>query len=716
MRTILLSLLLGIILQVARAQTQISGKITDTSGDVLAGVNVYLKDTYDGTSTDAEGKYSFKTTEKGKLTLVATFVGYKPTETPVELTGSTLELNLQLREERNELNTVVITAGSFEASDERKSVVLRPLDIFTTAGSNADIAVAMQTLPGVQRVGNEEGLFVRGGAAYETKTIIDGTIVENPFYSSTPDVSQRSRFSPAMFKGTSFSTGGYSAQYGQALSSVMVLNTKDLPDSTKLDIGLMAVGGSLTKTQRWKNTSLVAEGSYTNLGLLFKVIPQNIEWPKIPQSANGSLIFKHKPTGNSILKVHSQYAWSQSALRFRDFENMDQVNTFGITNNHVYVNSFYQTSLGEGKWVATGGASYSYNHDHIDLNQDKVTRYQERAQARGTISRTLGESSSILTGAEVHQYTFGQGFNEYTNQLTDTYAAAFAETEVYLTRKLAARIGLRGEYSSLLHQFKLAPRTSLAYKTGDYSQVSFAYGKFFQSPENRYLFTNRYLNFENAEHYILNYQLMKDKRTFRAEAYYKDYTSLVKEYGQLPFDPNYNRQPGGHTDNSGYGYARGIDFFWRDQKTFNNIDYWVSYSLLDTRRNYQNFLAEAMPTFASRHNVSVVGKKYVSAISSLVGLSYNFASGRPYYNPNAGGFMTNLTKPYHSLNMNVSYLTQIRSNFTVIFASVNNALGTRNVFGYRYSADGDRRTPVGQAADRGIFLGMFISIGAGFDN
>jgi hypothetical protein len=209
---------------------------------------------------------------------------------------------------------------------------------------------------------------------------------------------------------------------------------------------------------------------------------------------------------------------------------------------------------------------------------------------------------------------------------------------------------------------------------------------------------------------------MKNKRTFRAEAYYKDYTHLVKEYGQLPFDPNYHRMPGGNTDNSGYGYARGLDIFWRDQTTLENIDYWVSYSFLDTKRNYQNFLTEAMPSFASRHNVSVVGRKYVSAISSLVGISYNFASGRPYYNPNADGFMIDQTKAYHSLNLNISYLTQIRGNFTVIFASVNNALGTRNVFGYRYTADGSRRMPIGQAADRGIFLGMFISIGAGFDN
>ncbi|MDO1449765.1 TonB-dependent receptor [Rhodocytophaga aerolata] len=722
MKKALLLYMFGLILHTAQAQPQtqtqtlIKGSITDTRGEALAGVNVYIKNTYDGTSTDAGGTFSFRTSEKGSHLLTATFVGYKLVEKPVELNGASIELRLQLQEERNELNTVVITAGAFEASDERKTTILRPIDIFTTAGANADIAATVQTLPGAQRVGNEEGLFVRGGSAQETKTIIDGTLVENPFYSATPDVAQRSRFSPALFKGTSFSTGGYSAQYGQALSSLLVLNTKDLPDSSKIDIGLMAAGGYITKTQRWKNTSLVAEGMYTHLGLLFKAMPQNMEWPKIPRSASGSLIFKHKPSNNAMLKVHSNYSWSSSALRYRDFENIDGLNTFGMDNNHLYINSSYQQALGEGKWIATGGASYSYNHDAISLNQDQITRYQQRTQARGTISRSIGEGSSVLAGAEIHQYSFGDSFNGFSNRLSDTYAAAFAESDIYLTRKLAARIGLRAEYSSLLKKANIAPRSSLAYKTGNYSQVSLAYGQFYQSPENRYLVTNQNLDFEKASHVILNYQIIKNKRTFRAEAYYKDYSQLVKEQGQLPFDPTYHRQPSGLTDNSGKGYAQGLDLFWRDQKSLQDIDYWVSYSFLDTKRHYQNFLSAAMPTFTSKHNLSVVSKKYVSAISSLVGVSYNFASGRPYYNPHADSFLSDRTKPYHSLNINISYLTQIRGNFTVVFFSVNNVAGTKNVFGYRYSADGTRRISIGQPTDRTIFLGMFISIGAGFDN
>ena len=131
------------------------------------------------------------------------------------LNNAIFEVQIKLQEAMNVLNTATITAGTFEASDSKKMVMLKPLDIVTTA--------VMQFLPGSQRVGEQEGLFVRGGSANETKTVIDGMIVQNPFFSSTPDVPQRGRFTHFMFKGTAFRTGGYSAQYGQALSSVLLL-------------------------------------------------------------------------------------------------------------------------------------------------------------------------------------------------------------------------------------------------------------------------------------------------------------------------------------------------------------------------------------------------------------------------------------------------------------------------------------------------------------
>ena len=207
----------------ASSQNTIKGIVRDQKNSTLPGVSITLKDTYDGATTDSNGHFVFKTSEKGEKVLIATAIGYKPFEQEINLNNALQPFNFILKEEITELKAVVISAGAFEAGDRKKATVLNSIDILTTASANADITGAIKTLPGAQQVGESEGLFVRGGTAGETKTYIDGTLVNNFFYSSVPNVAQRGRFSPWFLKGTVFSTGGYSALYGQALSSALIL-------------------------------------------------------------------------------------------------------------------------------------------------------------------------------------------------------------------------------------------------------------------------------------------------------------------------------------------------------------------------------------------------------------------------------------------------------------------------------------------------------------
>src|SRR5688572_24154564 len=220
------------------SQTTISGKVSDKKNPLVA-VSITLKDTYDGANSDSTGKYSFKTSEKGEFLLIATSVGYRPFEQKVTLGAqSKMTIDIVMKEEVTELAAVVISAGMFEASDrKRAAAVLTPIDIVTTASANGDVTGALKTLPGAQQVGESEGLFVRGGTAAETKTFIDGTLVNNFFFSSLPNIATFSRFSPFIFKGTVFSTGGYSALYGQGLSSALILESIDLPERSSANVG-----------------------------------------------------------------------------------------------------------------------------------------------------------------------------------------------------------------------------------------------------------------------------------------------------------------------------------------------------------------------------------------------------------------------------------------------------------------------------------------------
>lgn len=695
------------------SQTTIMGRITDKSGETIVGANVYLENSYDGTSSDVEGNFIFTTGLQGQQKLIVSFIGYVELELPVTLNGEPVTLDILLQPDQQELGGVEITAGAFEASDEKKAVILRPLDIVTTAGGLADVSAVMNTLPGTQTVGEEGKLFVRGGDSYETQTFIDGMQVISPYTSSMPDVPSRGRFSPYMFNGTMFSTGGFSAEYGQALSSALILKSNDLPEQTATSLSLMTIGPGIEHTQKWDHSSLSASMEYMNLQPYFALVPPEFEWEKAPEAMGGMMTFRHKTGPDGMLKGFANYSHSRSGMYYPDPADINRSMLIGLMNDNLYAQANYQEGIHD-KWITQSGVSYLRNLDDTDLDSDNVTEKQQSAQVRQVFTYLHSEKIIVKSGAEWLRKTFAQDYFAsmekitYSTDFSDNLLAGFLETEIKINHRYAARIGGRYEYSTLLDRGNIAPRISMAMRTGANSQVSFAYGIFYQSPENDYLRFNRSLDYERAAHYILNYQIMKNRRVFRAEIYRKKYDNLVK------FTELNAPDPAGYT-NTGDGYAQGIDLFWRDQATFSNIDYWISYSFLDTERDYRDYPRAAVPAFASRHNLSFVFKYWVGKLSTQFGGTYSFASGRTYFNPNSDKFLSDKTKPYNDLSLNASYLTEIFGKFTIVHLSASNVLGFDNIFGYHYqtSPGSDGSYPsysVKQWAKRFWFVGVFISI------
>jgi outer membrane cobalamin receptor len=264
------------------------------------------------------------------------------------------------------------------------------------------------------------------------------------------------------------------------------------------------------------------------------------------------------------------------------------------------------------------------------------------------------------------------------------------------------RTGLRTEYSSLQGKLGIDPRASLAYKLGREGQVSLAYGKFRQTAKNQYVRYEPGLQSERANHYIVSYQLVNNNRTFRAEAYLKEYKDLVKYTALTP----------GLITNAGNGYAKGFEFFWRDNRSIQNVDYWVSYSFLNTERDYLNYPNRAVPTFASKHNLSVVYKHFISSWKSQAGFTWSYTSGRPYHNPNESGFNQSKTLSYQDLSFNWSYLYK---PWVIMYFSCTNLLGRGNIFGYEYASqpNGDglyAGRAIKQPASRFAFIGIFITL------
>ena len=130
MRKLIILLLFTTTGLVLRAQTRISGLVKDPKGVFIPHASISIKDSYDGATSDSTGKFSFSTTDKGSRMLVVTAVGYRGVEQAVSLEGLALSLEIVMKEEINEMKAVVITAGTFEASDKKRATVLNSIDIF----------------------------------------------------------------------------------------------------------------------------------------------------------------------------------------------------------------------------------------------------------------------------------------------------------------------------------------------------------------------------------------------------------------------------------------------------------------------------------------------------------------------------------------------------------------------------------------------------------
>ena len=433
-----------------------------------------------------------------------------------------------------------------------------------------------------------------------------------------------------------------------------------------------------------------------------------------------------------MLKYYSDYSHDIFGFREPSIDSSGYLNLFKLKNFFVYQNLAWKENLGA-KWKLNVGLSYTSNNDNIDSrlqdgDKTDVSFFKNfmakptgsYVNAKVVLERRLRSLSAIRLGAE-HDFSRDQTKftdylgNKYNYALTENVSSLFAEGDVYITNGLAAKLGTRLEHSSLFNKNNIAPRISLAYKTGRSAQTSLAYGIFYQDPETKYLPGPNTLTFVKATHYIAQYLVQNNLRVFRAEAYYKKYENLVKTgfvYGR----------DGVAISNNGSGDAKGFEFFWRDKKTLKYLDYWVSYTYLDTKRDFLNFPYAITPNFAAKHTASIVIKTFALPIKTGFNLSYTYSSGRPYYNIMWDASTSKyyfadkgMIPDYHNVSFSLNYIPSIGKqnarSFCVYVVSVNNIFNIKQTYGYQYSYNGGRKEAIVPPSRMFLFIGAFLSFG-----
>ncbi|MDR4955089.1 TonB-dependent receptor [Chryseobacterium sp. ES2] len=715
------------------SQVKISGKVSFKNKGISE-VNVTLKDTYDGATTDAQGNFTFETSEKGPHKITFAHPKYENVERDISIENQDVSLNIDLKEQISEIDAVVVSAGSIEASDKKRATaLLTPIDIYTTAGADGQISSALTYLPGVQKVGGTEGLFIRGGTGTESKIFMDGSLINNYFSNSVPGIAGRDQFNTSLFKGNIFSSGGYSALYGQALSGALMLESVDLPDESSYSLGVSPIflSAGFQKLGDNKNYSYGATAGYSLLSLMQKVFNFNTDFFEAPQGLNGDVNFRFKTKSGGFFKYYGMFNSNKMGVRSESLEPGSDFSLVKLNGKNTFHNLSFKQKFG--KYLLNVGGSYSYNksdlHFSTETNEVEANRSQLLTDGnylnfKAVLERKINRISAVRGGIELNNTDENLNFEAVQKHYTDLISAAFVETDLGFSNALSAKIGVRAEHSSFLGKNNIAPRFAIAYRLAKDWTTSLAYGLFYQNPESKYINGPANLGFQQSQHYIFQVQRASEGRTLRFEAFYKKYDQLIKTFNINP-DKEQNQQTQSALNNSGYGYAKGVEFFWRDnKKTFENIDYWISYSYLDSKRDFLNYPVSLQPSFAAEHTLSAVAKRFIPEWKLGVNLSYTYAKGRPYYDIASkfeNGQTVNYTrtegrlKDYNALNFSINYLPNIGKKdakaFPVFVLSISNILGSKNVYGYNFSANGSRSSAIVPPVNTFVFIGAFISFG-----
>mgnify|MGYP003635531384 CR=1 FL=1 len=664
--TLLLLSILFVSTAIAQNTGVVRGFVYDGgSGEPVIFTNVFLQGTTIGATTDDNGFFSISKTPVGKYTVICTALGYDTARAEVNITSKKIvNIKLVINESTVQLNAFEISAAKQEQRTEVKvsaiKVSVKDIQKLPSVGGEADIAQYLQVLPGVVFTGDQGGqLYIRGGSPVQNRVQLDGMNVYNPFHS----IGLYSVFETDIIKNADVSTGGFTAEHGGAISSVMNISTID-GNKTRMEgkVGASTFGAKISLNGPLKKPTEIGGSAIT-----YVIAAKTSYLDKTSQS-----IYSYVNDGEglpySFIDGYGKIAFHGT--------NGSKFNMFGFSfNDKVNYNSSkldWNSYGGGGNFVLvpTGSpllleGNFSFSNYYVEQNESDRFRSSEIGGFEVGLDFTNFQGdNAIRYGIDILGMT--TDFN-YINTLNRVIGDKQNTTEFagYFDYKLVAgnwvaEPSVRAVFYSSLSEFSIEPRLGLKYNVSDkvrfkaagglYSQnlissnsnkdVVNLFNGYLSSPENLpSTFTNQKgetkdvtSGLQKSIHYIVGVEWDITKRfSLNVEGYYKDYLQIIGVNRYKIFDdtPANRAQP--EIYRKDYivedGYAYGVDFTLSYKHK--GMSLWAVYSIGLTRR-WDGF-QEYAPFFDRRHNVNLVGSyEFGDDKTWTVNARFNFGSGFPF--------------------------------------------------------------------------------------
>jgi hypothetical protein len=612
----------------------ISGFVSDSAnGEMLIGATVMATGTAKGTVANVYGFYSLSLAQ-GTYTIRCSYVGYRAKEITINLTQD-VKYDIKLSNASVMSKEVVIKAdrNQEQVQSTQTSAISIPVDkvrTIPTIGGETDIIKVIQLMPGVKRGGEgQNGMFVRGGSGDDNLILLDEATV----YNVSHLFGFFSVFNNDALKDITVYKGGFPAQYGGRLSSVMDIRMID-GDQSKYHavggIGLLSshltVEGPIVKGK----SSFLLSGRRSYIDKVFKLAygGQNV-LPYYFYDANMKLnytlnennrVFVSAYFGDDVLSAKSQ---SDSSF----FDGGFKLGNFTTTVrwNHTFnVKLFSNVSLihtrfrydveasipGNSFLTRSRISDYGVKEDYNwYINPDNTVRFGFSYTThvfRPNVVSTSGEISDYLRSRE--------GAKIYTNEI-----GLYYNQEILLDSNLKLSYGIRltGLAAPQKFYFSPEPRIAATWNFSPKQSLKFSYGRMTQYlhlvssssialPTDLWYPVTKNIKPLYSDQFAFGYYLNAEKiRTlFTAEAYYKWMDNLIeyREGAVLVLNDNYEKELV-----SGKGHAYGFEFF--AQRTEGRLTGWIGYTISWSIRQFDE-LNHGQPYFAKfdrRHDFSIVG-------------------------------------------------------------------------------------------------------------
>ena len=690
LRIIYLSLVLLVVsASVALAQTgTIRGFVYDKEGgEPVIFTNVYLKGTTYGASTDVNGHYVISQVPVGDYTLTVTYLGYDTLILPVSVqAGKIVSKLLNIQKSQIQLGVVEISAERQARKTEIQTSVIKitPKQIkqIPTIGGEPDLAQYLQVLPGVVFTGDQGGqLYIRGGSPIQNKVLLDGMVIYNPFHS----IGLFSVFDADLIRSADVYTGGFNAEYGGRISSVMDITTRDgnrkhLAGKTSVNpfASKLMIEGPIKKFTGGSNSSssyvISAKHSYLKQSskLLYSDWMNNVTSGWIDNAATGNYGEGLPYTFTDLYGKLSFNGNRGSKVNLFGFSFDDQVNYQQVSDLHWKSTGFGSRFI----LVPTNTpilveGNFSYSKYDISLKEES-TDVGERSSAISGFN--MGLDFTYFLGKDELKYGIQVlGFNTdftFYNQVNRLIQQQDYTTELagYLrykkiVKKLLIEPSFRAHYYASLSTFSPEPRLGIKYNASDKLRVKFAGGFYSQNlisaasdrdvvnlfygflsgPENlQNEFDGKEVThaLQKARHLILGFEYdLSNHISINVEGYYKLFNQLTNINRNKLYDdsPEFAGKPDYQKKDFivERGSAYGGDFLLKyDRKRWY---LWVVYTLGYVTR-YDDILTDVdgdkinyNPHFDRRHNVNIVSSyTFGSDLNWEANFRWNLGSGFPF--------------------------------------------------------------------------------------